>query len=251
MIELKISANGITDVGLYREINEDSFLISGFEGGEPLGFALLADGMGGHNAGEVASSTAVNTVKQELEKTLSEKEHDKIIYNILSSIDYANTKVYELSIHDINKAGMGSTFVAAYILDDKLYVANIGDSRAYLITNGETIQITVDHSVVQELVEKGTISPEEAAVHPDKNIITRALGTEEFVDADLFEYSLKNGDYILLCSDGLCEMVNDSLFSEIIDKYDNIEDAAKKLVDTANENGGRDNITIVILKCFE
>ena len=248
---MKILVYGITDVGKIREINEDSFLIGGFKDGEALGYALLADGMGGHNAGEVASSTAVNTVKQELEKTLSETEHDKIIYNIMSSIDYANTKVFDLATSDINKAGMGSTFVAAYIAGDKLYIANIGDSRAYLITDCETTQITVDHSVVQELVERGSITQEEAAIHPDKNIITRALGTEEFVDADFFEYSLKKDDYILLCSDGLCEMVNDSLFSEIIKKYDSLEDAARELVNIANENGGRDNITVVILKCID
>lgn len=248
---MKISAYGTTDVGKLREINEDSFVIGGFNDEEALGYALLADGMGGHNAGEVASSTAVNTVKQELEKTLDEKEHDKIIYNILSSIDYANKKVFELSIHDANKAGMGSTFVAAYIVEDKLYVANIGDSRAYLITNGEAIQITVDHSVVQELVEAGSITPEEAAVHPDKNIITRALGTEALVDADLYEYSLKDGDCILLCSDGLCEMVHENVFPEILEKSKDLEEAANELVKTANENGGRDNITVVILKCFE
>lgn len=248
---MKILAYGITDVGRIREINEDSFCVEGFKDGQPLGYALLADGMGGHNAGEVASSTAVEVVKGELEKTIDVKEHDKIVYNIMSSIDYANTKVYDLSKHDISKAGMGSTFVAAYVVDDKLYVANIGDSRAYLITKDETIQITVDHSVVQELVERGSITIEEAAVHPDKNIITRALGTEKFVDADFFEYSLKVGDYILLCSDGLSEMVESSLFSETLEKTEEIEDAAKELVRVANENGGRDNITIIILKCVE
>ena len=251
MIFLKISVFGTTDVGKVREINEDSFLISGFEGGDSLGYVLLSDGMGGHNAGEVASLTAVNTVKNELDKTISEKEHDKIVYNILSSIDYANSKVFELSVHDISKSGMGATFVAAYIVDDKLYVANIGDSRAYLINKNETVQITVDHSVVQELVERGSITPEEAKVHPDKNIITRAVGTEAFVDADLFEYSLKDGDFILLCSDGLSEMVSEDLFKQIIDKNEEIEDAAKELVNIANDNGGRDNITVVIIKCFE
>ena len=239
----------LTDAGKVRSHNEDSVIIVRNQNDDYL--LAVADGMGGHNAGEVASSTAVEVVKGELEKTIDVKEHDKIVYNIMSSIDYANTKVYDLSRQDISKAGMGSTFVAAYVVDDKIYVANIGDSRAYLITKDETIQITVDHSVVQELVERGSITIEEAAVHPDKNIITRALGTEKFVDADFFEYSLKVGDYILLCSDGLSEMVESSLFSETLEKTEEIEDAAKELVRVANENGGRDNITIIILKCVE
>ena len=239
----------LTDAGKVRSHNEDSVIIVRNQNDDYL--LAVADGMGGHNAGEVASSTAVEVVKGELEKTIDVREHDKIVYNIMSSIDYANTKVYDLSRQDISKAGMGSTFVAAYVVDDKIYVANIGDSRAYLITKDETIQITVDHSVVQELVERGSITIEEAAVHPDKNIITRALGTEKFVDADFFEYSLKVGDYILLCSDGLSEMVESSLFSETLEKTEEIEDAAKELVRVANENGGRDNITIIILKCVE
>lgn len=247
---MRISVYGTTDVGRVREINEDSFVVAGFKDNMPLGYVLLADGMGGHNAGEVASSLAVETVNSELLKTINDKEHDNIVYNLLSSLDYANKKVYELALSDANKSGMGSTFVAAYIVDDKLYVANIGDSRAYLITNGESTQITVDHSVVQELVERGTITPEEASVHPDKNIITRALGTEKLVDADVFEYSLKIGDYVLLCSDGLCEMIPESYFAKVLTENENLEDAAKELVNTANENGGRDNITVVILKCF-
>lgn len=248
---MKISIFGLSDVGKLREINEDSFLISGFENESLFGYALLADGMGGHNAGEVASSTAVNTVKFELDKTLEEKSHDRIIYNILGSIDYANKKIYDLSISDINKAGMGSTFVLSYIVDDNLYIANIGDSRAYLINKDECSQITVDHSVVQRLVDLGSITPEEASVHPDKNIITRALGTEEYVEADLFEYKLKVGDYIFLCSDGLYEMVDKETFSNIILNSDNIELAVNKLIELANENGGRDNITVIVIKCFE
>lgn len=247
---MKFSVYGITDVGKRRAINEDNFVIYGFNNSN-VGFLLLADGMGGHNAGEVASLTAVETVKHELEKTVEETQHDRIVYNLLSSIDYANKKVFELAIHDITKAGMGSTFVAAYVVENKLYLANIGDSRAYLVTENDVVKMTVDHSVVQELVDGGSITPEEAAVHPDKNIITRALGTEQFVDADLFEYSLKSGDYILLCSDGLYEMINDSLFYEILKKHENLEDAAKEMVEIANENGGRDNITVIILKCFE
>lgn len=244
-------AFGMSDTGKVRELNEDSFLIFGFDGECSDGFALLADGMGGHNAGEVASKMAVEMIGAELEKSVSEKESEKIIYNILSSIDYANKKVFDDSCSDSKKAGMGSTLVVAYIQEDKLYVANIGDSRAY-IRNGKTFkQITIDHSVVQELVLNGTITPEEALVHPDKNIITRALGTEKMVDADMFEYSLISGDTILLCSDGLYEMVRDDVICEILEKNEDIETAVSTLINLANENGGADNITVVVLKATE
>lgn len=248
---MRINAYGSSDTGRVREINEDSFLIYGFDDESSDGFALLADGMGGHNAGEVASAEAVEAVGGELQQSMSEDNADKVVYNILSSIDYANKKIYEASISNAMKAGMGSTLVVAYIQDKKLYVANIGDSRAYIKSGDFFKQITVDHSVVQELVMNGTITPEEALVHPDKNIITRALGTEKIVDADIFEYDLKEGDVVLLCSDGLYEHVRDNMIAEVLNNFENTETASKKLVELANEDGGTDNITVVILKVAE
>ena len=242
-------AFGLSDVGSVREINEDSFAISEFK--ENKGFAILADGMGGHNAGEVASSTAVNIIKSELEKSIDETLRERIVYNILSSVDLANKKIYDLSRSDLTKAGMGSTLVVAYISDEKLYVANIGDSRAYVINSDAITQITVDHSVVQELIERGSITPEEALVHPDKNLITRAIGTEILVNPDMFEYEINKGDKILLCSDGLIEMVRDDVILEKIKNADSLEKATTDLVLLANENGGRDNITIVLISCEE
>jgi len=248
---MKIQAYGMSDTGRIREINEDSFYISGFNDKNSDGFIVLADGMGGHNAGEIASGMAVSTITSELEKTVSEESPDKIIYNILSSIDYANKKIFEDSQRDIKKAGMGSTLVVAYAKNSKLYVANIGDSRAYLKSGKSFTQITQDHSIVQELVSRGSITPEEALVHPDKNIITRAMGTERIVEADMFEYSLKSGDLIMLCSDGLSEMVRDNVIFETLENIDDINDAVSALVTLANENGGKDNITVAILKVSE
>ena len=184
---MNIIAYGMSNTGMIREINEDNFLISGFNCESSDGYAILADGMGGHNAGEIASGTAVSVIGNELKKITQKTESEKIIYDILGSIDYANKKIFDEAQSDLSKAGMGSTLVVAYIKENKLYIANIGDSRAYLKNGNDFSKITVDHSIVQELLNKGSITPEEALVHPDKNIITRALGTERIVDADLFQ----------------------------------------------------------------
>lgn len=247
---MKIKTYGISDMGRIRELNEDSFGI--FNSQEACGcFAVLADGMGGHNAGEVASGMAVDLVSAELEKTVGERDKNVIVYNIVSAVDYANKKIFDLSARDLSKSGMGATLIVAYLNGGELYIANIGDSRAYVCGESEIKQITVDHSLVWEMVEKGMITPEEAKHHPEKNIITRALGTEPKVDADIFEYSAKAGDIVLLCSDGLVDMLEDSEIFETIKSSENIEEAAKNLVKKANENGGFDNITVVALKFEE
>lgn len=247
---MKIKTYGISDMGRIRELNEDSFGI--FNSEEACGcFAVLADGMGGHNAGEVASAMAVDLVSAELEKTVCEQDKKDIVYNLISAVDYANQKIFDLSAKDLSKSGMGSTLTVAYFSGSELYFANIGDSRAYVICGNEIKQITVDHSLVWEMVEKGMITPEEAKHHPEKNIITRALGTERSVDADVFEYSVKSGDIVLLCSDGLVDMLEDKEIFETVRSSENIEEAAKNLVKKANENGGSDNITVVALKFEE
>ncbi len=248
---MKIIAYGISDTGLVREINEDNFLISGFNQNSNDGFVILADGMGGHNAGEVASGTAVSIIGGELEKISNDAEADKIVYDILGSVDYANKKIFDEAQSDSSKVGMGSTLIIAYVRGKKMFVANIGDSRVYIKNKQSITQMTVDHSIVQELVDKGSITPEEALVHPDKNIITRALGTERIVDADMFEYELRVGDIILLCSDGLYEMVRDNVISETLNSVEDIKEATKCLVNLANENGGIDNTTVVLLKVTE
>lgn len=244
---MKIKTYGISDVGKIRELNEDSFGI--YNPGVEYGcFAVLADGMGGHNAGEVASSMAVDLIASELEKSAAERSRDVIVYNIVSAIDYANKKIFDLSVSDLSKSGMGSTLVAAYVNGEDVYFANIGDSRAYVIGEDNIKQVTVDHSLVQEMVDKGMITKEEAKHHPEKNLITRALGTEKFVEADIFEYSVKQGDIVLLCSDGLVEYIDEKDIRDIVRNAGNIEEAAKKLVSAANDGGGHDNITVVILE---
>ena len=239
---------GMTDIGKRRELNEDSFRISGFENGKPQGVCVLADGMGGHNAGEVASSTATELIAAELEGCLDETDQKKIRLNIAGAIDFANAQIFERSLENREQAGMGTTLVVAYVKDSLLCVANIGDSCAYVVSEKKICKITVDHSVVEELVQRGTISREEARNHPDKNIITRALGTEEFVDADFYDYKLSEGETIILCSDGLTEMVKEEEIKDIIVNAENIESAVKALIDEANKNGGIDNITVVALR---
>lgn len=238
---------GLTDKGKRRELNEDSFKICGFEDGKPLGVCVLADGMGGHNAGEVASGAAVDIITNELKTCLDEDDDKKITLNIAGAIDFANAHIYERALKNREQAGMGTTTVIAYVRDSQLRIANIGDSCAYVISDKEICKITIDHSVVEELVRRGTITREEARCHPDKNIITRAVGTEEYVDADFFDYRVSPGETVILCSDGLWEMVTDEEIKDIVSKSENTDEAVKALIDEANKNGGVDNITVVAL----
>lgn len=245
---MRVKVCGMSDIGQCRQLNEDSFRVCGFEGGVPSGACVLADGMGGHNAGEVASSTAAELIIKELAETLDEHDEKQITKNIEGAVDFANTTVYEMSLDNSAQAGMGTTLVIAYVKDSLVRFANIGDSRGYAVSSGGIKRITVDHSVVEELVQRGTITREEARNHPDKNIITRALGTEGFVDADFYDYTVSEGETIILCSDGLTEMVTEDEIKDIINGFDNIDEAVKALVDEANKNGGVDNITVVALQ---
>jgi len=243
-----IKVCGLTDIGKRRELNEDNFKICGFENGNPRGVCVLADGMGGHNAGEIASAAAVDIITGELAESLMEDDEKQITLNIAGAIDFANSSIYETSLKNREQAGMGTTLVVAYIKDSLLRVANIGDSCAYIVSDKEICKITIDHSVVEELVQRGSITRQEARNHPDKNIITRALGTEEFVDADFYDYTLSLGETVILCSDGLTETVSDDKIKEIVNKSDDVNAIAKVLVDEANQNGGVDNITVVVIR---
>ena len=239
---------GMTNIGKRRELNEDSFKICGFENGAPHGVCVLADGMGGHNAGEIASSTAAEIVADELAENLCKTDDKDICHNIAAAIDFANSRIYEMSLSNREQAGMGTTLVVAYVKDEQLWVANIGDSRAYVINAKEICKMTIDHSIVEELVRRGTITREEARSHPDKNIITRAVGTEEYVDADYYDYKLSEGETIILCSDGLTETVRDERIQEIIVNEEDIAKAVDALIEEANKNGGVDNITVVAFR---
>ncbi|MBQ9757898.1 MAG: Stp1/IreP family PP2C-type Ser/Thr phosphatase [Clostridia bacterium] len=243
-----IEVCGLTDIGKHRELNEDSFRLGGFLDGKPLGVCVLADGMGGHNAGEIASSMAADIVTNELLEALDESDDSKITLNMAEAIDFANSSVFERSLRSREQSGMGTTLVVAYVKDSLVRIANIGDSCAYVVSKTQIQKITVDHSVVEELVQRGSITRQEARNHPDKNIITRALGTEEFVDADFYDYNLSEGETVILCSDGLTETVTDERIKEIINENEDVNTVAESLVAEANKNGGVDNITVVVIR---
>lgn len=234
----------ITDVGMKRKVNQDYvFNEENVIGGLPNLF-IVADGMGGHNAGDYASKYCVESVIKYVENC-----NLKTPIGILeAAIKNAN----ELLLMEANKEsdleGMGTTFVGTTIIDGVMYVANIGDSRLYLI-NDNIKQITEDHSLVEEMVKTGEIDRKDARLHPNKNIITRAIGTSKYVGPDYFEVNVTENDTILMCSDGLSNMMDDDEIFSIVKKYpDDIEMAANHLIEAANEYGGKDNIAIIIIK---
>ncbi|MBQ5850242.1 MAG: Stp1/IreP family PP2C-type Ser/Thr phosphatase [Lachnospiraceae bacterium] len=236
----------LTDVGRRREINEDSVYTSGTFVGNIPNLFIVADGMGGHNAGDYASQNTVKKVVEVIEQ-LSE-EHD--VENLMEkAIDAANSYIYKKSRMDRRLKGMGTTLVLVSCVGDTATIANVGDSRLYVV-NDSIKQITRDHSLVEEMIELGGIAREEARNHPDKNIITRAIGVKEYVLVDFFELKLKKEDKLLLCSDGLTNMLKDTEIHHIISENKDICEAGKILVDKANENGGRDNISVVLVEPF-
>ncbi len=237
---MKISS--ATSVGKIRAVNEDSFLVSQISSGDAT-LAVVADGMGGHNAGEVASAETVNTLKDFIVETdIPIKEL------LLSAIECANNSVYKMSKNTPTLHGMGTTVTACVIKDDKVTAAQVGDSRLYLIRNNEITQITKDHSLVEMLLESGKITQEDAKHHPQKNVITRAVGTDSFVEADIYEFFLKKNDILLLCSDGLVNMVEDEKILSLITESDDFSSLADILVKEAETAGGHDNITVVLIK---
>ncbi len=243
-----IDTFGLSDVGCIRELNEDCFCIHGFDENKNRGFCILADGMGGHNAGEVASQNAVKFIAEEMQKLLDDEDEKEIPGRLIEAVAGANEKVYKMSKENKIHSGMGTTAVVAFICDGVAYVANVGDSRAYAIRSDEIVQITTDHSVVSELVMGGMITREEARFHPQKNIITRAIGTDSCVRVDVFEYDYSAGDVMLMCSDGLTGMLDDNEICTIVREENNSEDTVCRLVDSAKKHGGLDNITVICIR---
>ena len=237
-----MKAFAITDVGRTREINQDYLFTSENPVGTLPNLFVVADGMGGHKAGDVAARFAVEALVRCIE---SQKEELNPLRVLQSAIETANEQLYDKAQNDETLTGMGTTMVAAVIKEDTLFVANVGDSRLYVLGE-EIIQITRDHSLVEEMVRRGEIKREEARNHPNKNIITRAMGTSRKIVADCFEESL-GGRKILMCSDGLTNMLMDEDIKIIMDQSGNLEEAGKQLVARANENGGMDNITVVLV----
>lgn len=236
-----------TDRGRVRENNQDCYYYSK---SLTLPLFIVADGMGGHKAGEVASRMAVDVIVKIFneDKINTSDDEDTIIDTIRRAIVEANNKIFQKSIEDLECNGMGTTITMAYLLNNKLIIGHIGDSRVYSINNNELKQITEDHSLVAELVKNGSISVEEAQIHPQKNIITRAVGTSNSIDIDIVIEEVKKDDIILLCTDGLTNMVNDLEIKSLILANEDMQRACDSLVKKANELGGQDNITVVAVK---
>lgn len=236
----------ITDVGRERTTNQDYIYSNELEIGHLNNLFIVADGMGGHLGGEVASSTAAKAIASYVEKA----ENDKPVKIILNAIKFANKKVLEMAEENPDLYGMGTTVVAATIMDGQLYLGSVGDSRLYIIDDEDIEQITKDHSLVDELVRSGTITKEEARFHPKKNLITRAVGAQESILIDLFQVSLEPGELILMCSDGLTNMIEDEDIRILVKQQRDIAGMAEALVAKANDNGGADNISVLIIDPF-
>ncbi len=233
-----------TNKGLMRENNEDNFIV---EESDRFNLYAVADGMGGHKAGEVASSIAIDTVRKYFKKSIGKKDFRAPSF-IIESIEAANSKIRDEALSKEECSGMGTTITMA-VVDLTLniaYIGNVGDSRAYVIKNNKIMQITEDHTYVNELLKDGKITSEEAKHHPKRNVITRAVGSEEYVQADIFEIELFGNDVILLCTDGLTTHLTDENILDIIKEY-GCSESVQRLIKLANDNGGTDNITIIIV----
>jgi protein phosphatase len=239
-----LKAFSITDIGERRKVNQDYVFCEENAIGKLPNLFIVADGMGGHNAGDYASRFCVESFTQRIK----ESEHASPIAMIEKAIKETNEILHSKAQEQIELEGMGTTFVAATIFDKEMFVANIGDSRLYVIGK-EMKQITEDHSLVEAMVKTGELDRDEARVHPNKNIITRALGANATVEPDFFEVNLEEDDIVLMCSDGLTNMLDDRTIERIIrENSDQLETAAETLVRYANQNGGKDNIAIIIIK---
>ncbi len=241
-----IKAYAKSDQGKVREINQDYFYISNSL--DEVQLYILADGMGGYNGGEIASKLAVQTAKNYIENNFKdiEKDRDSIIQLLGSSMEYANMVVYEKSKENPELQGMGTTLEICLIYNNKVYIGHVGDSRIYRIRKQFIRKLTQDHSYVQKLVKEGTITKEQAAHHPQKNMLMKALGCNAFVEPDVMVKGFLKDDILIICSDGLTNLVDQETIYEMASK--NIEQATKDLVKLANDRGGYDNITVVIIK---
>jgi protein phosphatase len=252
----KLEIVGVTDVGRKRSHNEDAI------GSDPEhGLAVLADGMGGYQAGEVASAIAVDTILAEVRarlKNVSPEEVDDdtgfsrgtLLFK--AAIEKANRLIYRAAHSKPECEGMGTTVVAIGFFENRITVAHVGDSRLYRLREGHFEQVTSDHSLLQELIDKGFYTPEEARKSLNKNLVTRAIGVEDEVAPDFQEEFVKPGDIYLLCSDGLTDLVEDDEIAAILDsKGDDLQQAGRALVEKANEYGGEDNISVILARSWK
>jgi len=238
-----IKTFSITDIGKKRKLNQDYVYTSEMPVGNLPNLFLVADGMGGHKAGDYASRCAIETIVDYVESS----QDAGVIAVLEKAICRANQIVRECAESDEAFSGMGTTVVAATIDGNKLCVANVGDSRLYVVGEREIKQITKDHSFVQEMVRMGNLNPELARSHPKKNIITRAIGAEDELSVDFFRVTLKPGELVLMCSDGLTNMIEDEEIRMILQGQRDLASKAEGLVNAANNNGGKDNIAVVLI----
>lgn len=237
---------GITDRGSVRKENQDTFRLCTMD--QERGFGVVCDGMGGARAGNVASSQAAEVFAQELQLKLPGVEKESLSDLLAGVTEQANRAVYEHSLADEECRGMGTTTVAAIVLDETVAVLNVGDSRCYQVDDQAIVQVTRDHSLVNDLVLRGELTPEEARHHPGRNLITRALGVEETVKPDIYLLQRKAGSYLLLCSDGLSNTVTDPEIQYEVIHGGEPEDCCQRLLDIALTRGAPDNVTAVLVQ---
>lgn len=236
-----------SDKGMVREMNQDYYYVS--KPDSEYNLYILADGMGGYTGGEIASSLAVNSVEEYIRKNIKDVEiinRDTLQKLIKDSMEYANKVVYEKSRTDINLSEMGTTLEVCLIYNNKVYIGHIGDSRVYRIRKNIIRKLTTDHSYVEKLVKEGTITKEEAYHHPKKNMLIKALGCEEYVEPDILVKGFLKDDILLMCSDGLTNLLSDKEIYDVV--INNLENADKLLIQKANIKGGYDNITAVVIE---
>lgn len=235
-----------TDIGKARQMNQDFYYIS--QKNENMCLCILADGMGGYNGGEIASSLATNSAKEYIEENFNKIEHtEKEIMNLIKyAMEYANKAVLEKSKENEELEQMGTTLEICIIYNGKAYIGHIGDSRIYRIRKNIIRRITTDHSYVEKLVKDGTITREEAFYHPKKNMLMKALGCNEFIEPDIMVKEFLENDIMLMCSDGLTNMLAEEAIYNIVQEEP--ETVCEKLVKRANENGGYDNISVILIK---
>lgn len=239
---MNIRVAGLTDVGLKRENNQDNFLLN-----EDLGLYVVADGMGGHLGGEVASLLAVESIQEEVQRSYNSDLGAEPFDILQSAYSHASNKIYSKSEEDNSLKGMGTTAVTALFRDETLFIGNVGDSRAYLIHPPYIWQMTEDHSLVNEQIKAGLIKPDQAPLFTARNVITRSVGFEEHVTCDVIERKVQEGDFVVMCSDGLSGLVSDRRICDICLTLP-FDDVAPRLVEEAKRNGGDDNITVVFLQ---
>ena len=238
-----IKAYALSDVGACRSVNQDFVFCTTKPVGKLPNLFIVADGMGGHKAGDMASKFSVETFIEQVKQSTS----DNPVSIISDAIKYTNTELINLAATSEDYRGMGTTFVVATIIEKSIYVANVGDSRLYILDE-DFSQVTRDHSYVEEMINNGTIDREEARNHEQKNLITRAMGGNSTVIADFFEVELAGNETVFMCSDGLSNMVEDDQIASVLSGNEDIIYKAEKLIQTANNNGGKDNISLVIIE---